>query len=346
MKMSIVHRQWASFSDLATKSATVAVCVLMSLSAGAQQDGQMKAMTAGNFKVTYYPVKAGLGNRDVAPADDGTVWFANQFSGTVGHLDPKTGHYKLFPLGAGSSPHGILMGPDGNAWVMDGGQNAIVRVNSGDHKLTVFTLPHERGDANLNTGVFDPSGALWFTGQNGFYGRLDPTTGKIQLFDAPVGEGPYGITVTPQGTVWFTSFACNYIAGIDHKTYQLTVVDLPDPHAGGARRIWSDSKGRLWLATWGTGELLRYDPADKSWVAYKLPGLGPRGYSTYVDDKDIVWVSEFMANTVLRFDPSTESFVNIPSDKSVVQLLQMAGRPGKVWGGEQGSSRIVLIEPK
>ena len=120
----------------------------------------------------------------------------------------------------------------------------------------------------------------------------------------------------------------------------------PRNECGGARRIWSDSKGRLWLATWGTGELLRYDPADRSWTAYKLPGLGPRGYSTYVDDEDIVWVSEFMANTVLRFDPVTESFVSIPSDKSVVQLLQTNGKHGKVWGGEQGSSRVVLIERK
>lgn len=330
------------------RSAGMLLCLVLGtcLSGWAQMDGQIKAVTANDFKVTYYPVKTGIGNRDVAPAADGTVWFANQFSGTVGHLDSKTGKYDLYPLGAGSSPHGILMGPDGNAWTMDGGQNAIVRVNSTDHKLTVFPLPKERGDVNLNTGVFDHSGALWFTGQNGFYGRLDTTTGKIDLYDAPGGEGPYGIAVTPQDTVWYTSFACNHIVGIDAKTRQVTVVDLPDPHAGGARRIWSDSKGRLWLATWGTGELLRYDPADKSWVAYKLPGLGPRGYSTYVDDQDYVWVSEFMANAILRFDPKTESFISFPSERNQVQLLQMNGRGNKVWGGEQGANRIVSIEPK
>jgi virginiamycin B lyase len=320
--------------------------LLAALPASAQMDGQLKARTAGDFKVTYYDIKPGLGNRDVAPAADGTVWFANQFSGTVGHLDPRTGKYELYPLGAGSSPHGILMGPDGNVWTMDGGQNAIVRTDSRTHQHTIFPLPKERGDVNLNTGVFDHSGALWFTGQNGFYGRLDPATGKIDLYDAPEGEGPYGIAVTPQDTVWYTSFACNHIAGIDPRTRQITVVDLPDPRAGGARRIWSDSKGRLWLATWGTGELLRYDPAAKSWVAYKLPGLGPRGYSTYVDERDIVWVSEFMANAILRFDPATESFISFASDRSTVQLLQMAGRGNKVWGGEQGASRIVSIEPK
>lgn len=309
-------------------------------------DGQIKSETADRFKITYYPVKPGLGTRDVAPAADGSVWFSGQFSGTVGNLDPKTGHYKLYPLGAGSSPHGILMGPDGNLWIMDGGQNAIIRMNSSDHKLTLFRIPAERGDVNLNTGVFDHSGALWFTGQNGVYGRLEPGTSKMEVFDSPVGFGPYGIAVTPQGTIWFTNFACNYIAGIDPETYKLNVVKLPHPNPVGARRIWSDSKGKLWLSTWGTGEILSYNPADTSWASYKLPGLGPRGYSTYVDEKDIVWVSDFMSNSILRFDPATESYVVFPSDKPLSQLLQMTGVPGKVWGGEQGANRLVLIEPK
>jgi streptogramin lyase len=30
---------------------------------------------------------------------------------------------------------------------------------------------------NLNTAAFDASGTLWFTGQGGVYGRLDPATG-------------------------------------------------------------------------------------------------------------------------------------------------------------------------
>jgi virginiamycin B lyase len=338
------HRKTLSFP--ARAAITLCLCLCSTSFAWAQQDGQIKAVTSSAFKVTYYPLKSGMGNRDVAPAADGSVWFANQFSGTVGHLDPATGKYKIYPLGAGSSPHGILVGPDGNVWVMDGGQNAIVRLNSRTHKLTLFRVPAGRGDINMNTGVFDHSGVLWYTGENGFYGRLDPATGKVLLFDAPVGEGAYGITVTPQGIVWFTSFTCNYIASIDPKTYKATVVNLPDSHAGGARRIWSDSKGRLWLGTWGTGELLRYSPADRSWAAYKTPGLGPRAYAVYVDDRDIVWISEFMSNSILRFDPATESFVTFPSDKQLSQVLQIAGRHGKVWAGEQGAGRLVEIEPR
>jgi len=312
----------------------------------AQHDGQTRALTANDFKLTRYPVKGGMGNRDVAPAPDGSVWFSNQWSGSVGNLDPKTGKYEIIPLGRGSSPHGMVMGPDGNVWVMDGGQNAVVRINSGDHKLTLFPMPKDKGDLNLNTGTFDHTGAFWFTGQNGVYGRLDTATGKVQLWPAPKGFGPYGITVTPGGEIWFTNFANNYIAAIDAKTYKLTVVELPHPSPTGARRIWSDSKGDLWLATWASGELLRYNPARKYWTAYKMPGWGPRGYSTFVDEKDIVWVSDFTANAVLRFDPATESWTDFPGLRPSSQTLQMAGRPGQVWGSEQGSDLVFVIERK
>ena len=52
---------------------------------------------------------------------------------------------------------------------------------------------------NLNTATFDKRGRIWFTGQNGVYGRLDPKTGDMQVWDAPRGRGPYGIATTPEG---------------------------------------------------------------------------------------------------------------------------------------------------
>ena len=333
-----------SFAWIAAVAASLLLC--SAPPARAQRDGQIKALTAADFKVTRYPIKPGLGTRDVEPVPDGTVWFVGQFGGVVGHLDPKTGEYKLWPLGPGSSPHGLDLGPDGNIWVLDGGQNKVIRVNPADHSMTAFPMPPGTPDVLLNTGVFDHEGNLWFTGENGFYGRLELKTGKVQVWHAPLGYGPYGITITPKGIVWFTSFSNHYIGAIDPKTFKVTVVNLPDNNPVGSRRIYSDSQGCLWMATWGTGEILRYDPRDKSWARYKLPGLGPRGYSIFVDEKDIVWVSDFMANCIIRFDPADESFVIFPENKPLAQLLQMGGRPGQMWGGEQGADQLVVIERK
>jgi virginiamycin B lyase len=45
-------------------------------------------------------------------------------------------------------------------------------------------LPAERTPyTNLNTAAFDGRGRIWFTGQNGIYGRLNPTTGDMEVWD-------------------------------------------------------------------------------------------------------------------------------------------------------------------
>jgi virginiamycin B lyase len=40
--------------------------------------------------------------------------------------------------------------------------------------------------------------------------------------------------------------------------------------------VWSDSKGRLWISEWNSewnsGNVSVYDPTDKSWRQWKLPG--------------------------------------------------------------------------
>src|SRR3546814_18753002 len=78
---------------------------------------------------------------------------------------------------------------------------------------------------------------------NGIYGRVDPDTGKVDVWDAPRGRGPYGIATTPSGQVWYASLAGNHIARIDMESGKATVVEPPTPGQGG-RRVWPDSHGR------------------------------------------------------------------------------------------------------
>ena len=75
------------------------------------------------------------------PAPDGGVWATAQFSGRLGWFDPASGRSDLIALGAGSSPHGEIQGPDKAAWITDGGLNAIVRIGWPDRTLHVFPLP-------------------------------------------------------------------------------------------------------------------------------------------------------------------------------------------------------------
>lgn len=289
-----------------------------------------------------YAVPAGSRPHDVAPAPDGTVWYTAQSLGELGRLDPRTGETHHIPLGAGSAPHGVIVGPDDAAWVTDGGLNAIVRVDSQTEEVQVFPLPEGSGYANLNTATFDDEQVLWFTGQSGIYGKLDPAVGQVEIFDAPGGRGPYGITTTPGGMVYYASLAGSHIAHIDTESNVATPIEPPTPGQG-SRRVWSDSQGRIWVSEWNAGQVALYDPAGDAWREWRLPGDAPRAYAIFVDEQDSVWLSDFGANAILRFDPREESFTTFPLPSAGADVRQMLGRPGEVWGAESGTDRLVVI---
>ena len=293
-------------------------------------------------QIQEYTVPPGTHPHDVAPAPDGSVWYTAQISGALGKLDPKTGETRHIPLGSGSSPHGVIVGPDGAPWITDSGLNAIVRVDPETEEIQKFPLPAESGYTNLNTAAFDPNGILWFTGQNGIYGRLDPATGELQVFEAPRGRGPYGITVTPDGVIYYASLAGSYVGRIDPETGEATILEPPTTGQG-ARRVWSDSQGRVWVSEWNAGQVAVYDPANDSWQEWKLPGGNPQAYAVYVDDQDMVWLSDFGANSLVRFDPTSETFTTfeLPSPEAAVR--QILGRPGEIWGAESAVDKIVVI---
>jgi virginiamycin B lyase len=300
------------------------------------------ALGQATFEVRYYDVPKGGHPHDVAPAPDGRVWYTAQRQGALGRLDPATGKAEHIPLGEASAPHGVIVGPDGAAWVTDGGLNAIMRVDPQTKSVKTWKLPQDRNSANLNTAAFDNNGVLWFTGQNGIYGQLNPQTGDMKVYDAPQGWGPYGITATPSGEVYYASLAGNHIARINTNTGQATVIEPPTPGQG-ARRVWADSTSRVWVSEWSSGNVSVYDPATQKWQSWKLPGEKPRAYSVYVDDNDIVWLTDFTANAIVRFDPRTEEFERFPSDRSGANVRQMLGRKGEVWGAESGADRLVVI---
>jgi virginiamycin B lyase len=204
-----------------------------------------------------------------------------------------------------------------------------------------FPLPGDRPAVNLNTATFDRRGVLWFTGQGGVYGSLDPRSGRVRAFDAPRGAGPYGIATTPDGGVWYASLAGSHIAGIDLDSGKATVLEPPTPGQG-ARRVWSDSKGRLWVSEWNAGRLGRYDPAAGRWREWELPGQGPQPYAVYVDDRDLVWLSDFAANALVRFDPATERFASFPLPTADGRVRQLLGRRGELWGAESAVDKLVV----
>ena len=292
----------------------------------------------------YFDVPGGGHPHDVAaaPGPGGPVYYTAQATGKLGILDPRTGRSEEIPLGPRSAPHGVIVGPDGAAWITDSGQNAIVRFDPKTRAVRVWPVPGDTGYTNLNTATLDRKGRVWFTGQNGYYGRLDPATDDVKVWNAPRGRGPYGIATTPGGDVYYASLAGDHIARIDVDTGAATVIE-PPTKAQGARRVWSDSRGRIWVSYWNTGQVGMYDPATRGWREWRLPGASPRAYSVWVDDRDKVWLTEWTANAIVRFDPVTETFDSFPSTRANASVRQMLGRAGEAWGAESSADRLVMV---
>ena len=287
------------------------------------------------------PRKTGI--HDLAPAPDGGVWFTAQFSGHLGWFDPASGRTELIALGSGSSPHGVIQGPDKAAWITDGGQNAIVRVGWPDRKLQVFPLPRSSPYANLNTAAFDGEGDLWFTGQSGYVGKLALKSGQVSVKEAPRGRGPYGICATPAGDS-LVVFAGRLLHR-PHRPAHRRIGGRRAAHAqpGRAPRLERQPRPASGSAN-GTAASWRCTTRQAgSWNQWKLPGTDPKAYAVYVDERDMVWVSEWSGNAVFRFDPRSQKFERFAFPRDSANVRQILGRRGEVWLPESGTEHITVI---
>jgi virginiamycin B lyase len=146
----------------------------------------------------------------------------------------------------------------------------------------------------------------------------------VCAFGAPRGQGPYGITTTPRGAVYYASLAGSYVGRIDTRTGRAAVLN-PPTRGQGARRVWSDSRGRIWISEWNAGKLGMFDPSRRRWREWRLLGSNPQPYAVYVDNRDIVWVSDFGANAIVRFDPRTQGFTTIRLPSSPAMCVSSLG---------------------
>jgi virginiamycin B lyase len=121
-----------------------------------------------------------------------------------------------------------------------------------------------------------------------------------------------------------------------------TVLRPPTPRQG-TRRVWTDSRGRIWCSQWNAGQVAVYDPAADSWREWRLPGDRPQAYAVYVDGRDRVWLSDFGANVLVSFDPATEAFTSFPLPTDPANVRQIHGRPGEVWGAESAADKLVVV---
>ena len=168
--------------------------------------------------ITEYPVPL-VNGKNASPSEitvgpNGTLWFIESGGNAIGSLSTTNPNPALYPgsLPSGSLPTGITLGPDGNTiWFTELAANQIGMINPNDtsHTIRHFGTSDGMTARSGPAGITSADGYLWFTqNQTHQIGRLDPSTGKITEYSAPVAMTTLNsrIVLGPDGNLWFTEF--------------------------------------------------------------------------------------------------------------------------------------------
>ncbi len=307
----------------------------------------MAAFAAGVVPVAAEPVPIDEWNvpwegsrpRDPYVDPKGRVWFCGQKSGYLAYLEPDSGEFKKFELGAGAGPHNLIVEDNGMVWFA-GNRNAYIgKLHPDTGEITSYPMPDPKAH-DPHTLIFDGAGNIWFTVQGGnFIGRLAMQSGVIDLVAVPTADArPYGIAVDADKRPWAVLFASNKLATVDPRTLELTEYELPRQEAR-PRRIGITSDGAVWYGDYAHGMLGRFDPQSRTFKEWPLPGGKQAGpYAMAVDDRDRVWVAETgeMPNRLVGFDPEKEKFfsvTDVPSGGGSVRHMVFHAPDGVIWFG-------------
>jgi streptogramin lyase len=155
-----------------------------------------------------------VGAWDIAPADDGNLWFTQDGLNSFSRITPSAVLTDFPDAILGGGPRGITAGPDGNIWFAEaGGNGAIARVTP-EGVVTEFDVGLTPGDPwDITAG---PDGNLWFVNRNpAVVGRITPDGVITEFTDGLTAVSqPSAITAGPDGNLWFTETSTGRIGRI------------------------------------------------------------------------------------------------------------------------------------
>jgi virginiamycin B lyase len=204
------------------------------------------AITTGGILTEYSTgLTPGAGPAGITVGPDGRLWFTEFNVGKIAAITT-TGTITEYPLSASdAAPSGITAGPDGALWFTE--RRGLGRITTeGTSTLKIDTPDYARPGAITSAG-----GALWFT-QNYYesIGRLDVDNFSGRTFGpALYSSGLAGITVGPDGAVWFTDTS-GFIGRMTTDGFITNEIHLPTLYSE-PNGIASGPDGAVWFTEYG-----------------------------------------------------------------------------------------------
>ena len=189
--------------------------------------------------------------------NNGIIWFTVQGGNMVGQLDPKTGKMTLKQVPTESAlPYGIQINSKGVPIFCELGTHKIASIDPKTMAITEYNLPESARPRRLAIASDD---TVYFTDfKSGHLGALNTSTGAVKMYPSPGGaeSNPYGITITPDGMVWYSESGVkpNTIIRFDPKTETFARADIPSG-GGVVRNMAATTDGRVYIACSGVDKV-------------------------------------------------------------------------------------------
>ncbi len=187
----------------------------------------------------------------------GLLWFTLQVANMVGRLDPRSGKIDLKHAPTPDShPYGIAIDSKGVPIFCEFATNKMAAIDPQTMEIKEYALPQ---GARPRRMAIDASDRVYFTDfSGGHLGRLDLTSGAVKMWESPGGgkSAPYGITITPDGMVWYSESGVkpNTIIQFDPKTEKFARANIPSG-GGTVRNMAATADGRVYIACSGVDKV-------------------------------------------------------------------------------------------
>jgi virginiamycin B lyase len=188
---------------------------------------------------------------------NGTLWFTLQGANMVGRLDPKSGKIELKDVPTENAlPYGMQVNSKGVPFFCELGTNKIGSIDPKTMAIHDYALPEPVRPRRM---AIDGQDRVYFSDfKAGHLGRLDPKTREVKLWDSPGGaeSNPYGMTITPDGMVWYSESGVkpNTVVRFDPKTETFAKADIPSG-GGVVRNMAATKDGRVYIACSGVDKV-------------------------------------------------------------------------------------------
>jgi len=313
-----------------------------------KKDDQLGGVFSGRLKeFPKHETYVGIHSFSESPVD-GHIFITPSAQQALLEFNPKTKEFTTHQMEEGYYPHTVRVDNQDRVWFTLAVSNQVAMYDRKNKVFKYYDLPNRSIKESLTV--------------NGAGLILKLIGWGVPLHLLPIDEKstglplPYGIDITPDGTVWFARLHTDAIGKIDPNTDKVTLYDTPFK---GPRRLRSDRDGNLWIAAFPESQIVKFNPKTETFTHYDLP-TEPIGsetpYSLNVDrERHRVWVNGTASDSLISFDIGSEQWAVYPMPRRVTFTRDVEiAKDGSIfttnssfpsWHIEDGQPTLIHLQP-